>query len=170
MINDGLTRDRVAVLLLFGFTGEDRDVLDLVDLYCLRLAPDEMVTALGLLSKNSGLAMGDGPLQNVVIKKQMNFVRRHVQRALLNRHIPTVDPSACGEIDLDVLRIDNGRLVAITVKGDRDLCRIKKRSKEQKKQAAHGEILANDSRITGWVRLVATESENWSVFWAGFEL
>ena len=170
MINDGLTRDRVAVLLQFGFTGEDRNILDLVDLYCLRLAPDEMVTALGLLLKNSGLAVADGALQNVVIEKQMNFVRRHVQRALLNRHIPTVDPLACGEIDLDVLRIDNGWMIAITVKGNHDLCRIKKRSKEQKKQVAHGEILANDSRITGWVRLAAAESGNGSVVEAGFQL
>ena len=77
----------------------------------------------------------------------MNFVRRHVQCALLNRHIPTVDPSACSEINLDILRVNNGRLVAITVKGYRDLCRIKKRSKEQKKQVAHNEILANDPRI-----------------------
>jgi hypothetical protein len=61
-------------------------------------------------------------------------------------------------------------LVAITVKGNRDLCRIKKRSKEQKKQAAHGEILANDPRITGWVRLAAAESGNGSVLGARFEL
>jgi hypothetical protein len=40
-------------------------------------------------------------------------------------------------------------MIAITVKGDRNLCRIKKRCKEQKKQAAHGEILANDARTIG---------------------
>ena len=98
----------------------------------------------------------------------MNFVRHHVQCALLYRYIPAVDPSACGKIDLDVLSIDNGWLIAIAVKSDCDLCWIKKGSDEQEKQATHGEILTYDPKITGGLHLVVAEFGNGSALGARF--
>ena len=68
--NDGFPRDFVAVLLQFGFAGEGRDILDFANFDGLRLASKEVITSFGLLLKNCWLAVGDGPLQYVVIEKR----------------------------------------------------------------------------------------------------
>ena len=129
---DGLPRDYVAVLLQFGFTEEGRNIVDLVDLDSLRLAAKDMITSFGLLLKNSRLAVGDGPLQNVVVKKQVNYICLHEERALLNGHIPAIGSLACVEVNLDILSFKLGWLVAVTVQGCGEPRREKQTHKEKK--------------------------------------
>ena len=128
---DGLPRDYVAVLLQLGFTGEGRDILDLVDLDDLRFASKEMITSFGLLLKNSRLTVGDGPLQNVIMKKEVNYICLHAERALLDGHIPAIGPLACVEVNLNILSFKFGWLVAVTVQGRGEPRREKKNNKEK---------------------------------------
>ena len=105
----------------------------------LRFPDDVDVLAVGPLAEDCRLADRDGALQFAVLEAHLELVRVQAKRALAKLDVAVVHAKSGGEVDVDRVGVDDGRLVAIGLQGMRAPHRQQQSCEKERDNMFHGQ-------------------------------